>query len=268
MDSLKISVLMPAYNAEKYISEAIESILNQTFKDFEFIVIDDCSTDGTGKIINRYAAEDPRIIFLRNESNLKISKTLNRGIDIARGKYIARMDADDWSYPDRLQKQFDFMEKNPEVGVSGGAVDICNEQMKITGRRKYNLSDSDIRKKIFRYNPFAHSAIIIRKDVLQKSGLYDNDYNLAEDYELYFRIGRYAKFANLEDVLLKYRIFSGSSTGKSTKKMELATIKARNKHLSEYNMGLLDGLYKAVQYFSIFLIPAKLKIKLFNFFRS
>jgi len=259
---------MPAYNAEKFIAEAIESILNQTFRDFEFVIIDDCSTDGTAKIIQKFAAKDSRIVFLQNEQNLKISKTLNRGIVIAKGKYIARMDADDWSYPNRLQKQFDFMEKNPEIGISGGAVDICDEKMTIAGRRNYNLSDSCIRKKIFRYNPFAHPAIIIRKDILQKSGLYDDDFNLAEDYELYFRIGKYAKFANLEDILLKYRFFSGSSTGKSTKKMELATIKARNKHLSEYNMGFFDGLYKAVQYLSIFLIPAKLKIKLFNFFRS
>ncbi|MFA6383013.1 MAG: glycosyltransferase, partial [Parcubacteria group bacterium] len=194
--------------------------------------------------------------------------TLNRGIAIAKGKYIARMDADDWSYPDRLQKQFEFMEKNPEVGVSGGVVDICDEKMEVTGRRKYNLSDDCIRKKIFRYNPFAHPAIIIRKDILQKSGLYDDEYNLAEDYELYFRIGRHSKFANMEDILLKYRIFPGSSTGKSTRKMELATIKARNKHSSEYRIGFFDRLYKSAQYLSVFLIPSKLKVRLFNFFRS
>lgn len=259
---------MPAFNAEKYVAEAIESILDQTFRNFEFIIIDDCSTDNTGKIIDEYAHRDSRIIAIHNEKNLKISRTLNKGLAIANGKYVARMDADDWSYPDRLQKQIAFMEENPEVGVSGGAVDICDEKMRITGQRKYNLADGAIREKIFRYNPFAHPAIIIRKDILQKAGQYDDEYNLAEDYELYFRIGRHAKFANLDSSLLKYRIFTASSTGKSTKKMELATIKARNKHAAEYGISFFDRLYSSVQYISIFIIPAKLKIKLFNFFRS
>src|SRR5438270_280343 len=111
----KISVIMPAYNAQKYISQAIESILNQTFKDFELIIIDDASQDNTAKIIGDFARKDNRIIYLRNKENLKLSKALNLGIKKAQGKYIARMDADDISLPDRLDKQFSFMEKHQEI---------------------------------------------------------------------------------------------------------------------------------------------------------
>ena len=189
----KLSVLMPAYNAEKYIGEAIESILNQTFKDFEFIIIDDCSTDKTWEIILDYSKKDDRIIALRNEKNLKISATLNKGIEIVKGKYIARMDADDWSYPDRLQKQHEFMEKNLEVGISGGTIEVCDENLKVLNKRAYNLTDEEIRKKIFRYSPFCHPATIY-KTVLAQKNYYNLDLETAEDYDFYFRVDCLCRF--------------------------------------------------------------------------
>lgn len=268
LDNPKISVLMPAYNAEKYIREAIESILNQTFKDFEFIIIDDCSTDKTLEIIQEYANKDSRIIVLKNEKNLKLSLTLNKGIDFCNSKYIARMDADDYSYPDRLEKQFNFMENNPEVGISGGSMNVCDQFLNIKFTRKYNLIDQEVRKYIFRYSPFSHPLVIIKKDVFAKVGKYNTDFNPAEDYELYFRIGEIYKFGNLKDTLLKYRIVEKSMTTGATKKMELQTIGIRNKYSRDYNMSLVDKCYNAVHLLSIFLIPSKLKIYLFSLLRD
>ena len=270
MSNPKISVLMPAYNAEKYIAEAIESILNQTFKDFEFIIIDDCSTDGTYSIIQRYAKRDDRMIVLKNEKNLKICETLNKGIEIAKGKYIARMDADDWSYPDRLEKQFKFMEENPEIGISGGTMEVCDEKMKVLNQRKYNLSDEEIRKKIFRYSPFSHPLVIIKKDILDKASFYDHDLVYAEDYDLYFRIGNFSKFGNLKDVILKYRMLENNSTSEKLKEMELKTLKIRKKAVKEYGyrMSLIDKIYWVLQYLSIFIFPPKIKIWLFNKLRN
>lgn len=270
MNDPKISVIMPAYNAKRYIAEAIESILNQTFKDFEFIIIDDCSIDNTWEIIQEYAKKDKRIIPLINKDNLKLSKTLNEGIAIARGKYIARMDADDISVEDRLQRQFDYMEKNSDVGIVGGSMEIRDLNNKIIGKRRYNLADDQIRKKIYRYSPFCHPLIMIRKSVLSQIGDYDEKWNPAEDYELYFRIGKCSKFANLDDVLLKYRIVPKSMTTASKNKMGLKTIEIRKKYSNEapYKMSLFDRVYTFLQYLAVYIVPMKCKIWLFHFLRD
>ena len=259
---------MPAYNGEKYISESIMGILNQTFKYFEFIIVDDGSTDCTWTIINEFAKNDNRIILLKNERNLKLSKTLNKAINIARGEYIARIDCDDWSYPYRLEKQYEFMENNLEVGILGSSIEIINPEGKIIGKREYELNDPDIRKKIFKYSPFCHSSVIIRKSVLNKSGLYDPYFNPAEDYELYFRIGRYSKFANLKDVLLKYKVVGKSMTNLFTRQMELLTVDIRNKYSQEYEMNIIDKIYNIFHYISIFIIPTKFRVWFFNLFRN
>jgi len=261
-----VSVLMPAYNAERYIGEAIESILNQTFDDFELVVVNDCSTDNTPKIIEDFAENDGRIRVLHNEKNLKLSRSLNRGIQVARGKYIARMDADDISLPGRLESQVKYMEENPEVGVSGGTMIIINETNAVIGKRRYWTGDEEIRKRIFRFSPFCHPAIIIRKSVLKKSGLYNHYYNPAEDYDLYFRIGQCAKFGNLREPLIKYRVVSGSMTTGDLKKMELKTIEIRKKFYESYHASLGDKVYNFLHYGSVVfpLIPAKQKIWLFS----
>jgi glycosyltransferase involved in cell wall biosynthesis len=266
----KISVLMPAYNTEKYISEAIESILNQTFRDFEFIIIDDCSTDGTWEIIQEYAKIDNRIIALRNEKNLKICKTLNRGIEIAKGKYIARMDADDWSYPDRLEKQFKFMEENADIAISGGTMEVCDEKLKVLNQRKYNLTDEKIRKKLFRYSPFSHPLVIYKTELAEKINGYDEFFYVAQDYDFYFRIGRQGKFANLKDRLLKLRTHPKSSSLKQARIQEKFTLTIRKKAVREYGykMSLVDKLYFVGQYLSMFIIPLKIKIWLFNLIRK
>lgn len=115
MRRVKVSVLMPVYNSQRYLKTSIESILGQTFQDFEFIIIDDGSTDGSWKIIEKCKQKDERIVALRNKQNIGTSRTLNRGLSIATGKYIVRMDADDWSYPERIEKQYEYMQKHQNV---------------------------------------------------------------------------------------------------------------------------------------------------------
>jgi glycosyltransferase involved in cell wall biosynthesis len=265
-----VSVLLPVYNAEKYIAVAIESILEQTFVDFEFIIIDDVSSDKSWEIIKKYAKHDKRIVALRNKRNLGGCRNLNKGLLLVRGKYIARADHDDWSYPDRLEKQFKFMELHSKVGIVGGAMEIINETGKVIGRRKYNLSDHEVRKKIFWYSPFSHPLVMIRKLVLDKVGYYNPAFAPADDYELYFRIGKESKFANLPDVLLKYRVVTNSMTYNLTKKMELATFRVRNIYAKDkhYKMNKIDKLFNVIQYFSIFFIPSRMKINLFSLLRS
>lgn len=267
----KISVLMTVYNSEKFLAEAISSVLQQTFSDFELVILDDCSKDSSWSIIERFAQQDARIRPIKNEQNLGGCENLNKGLRLLRGEYMARHDNDDWSYPDRLQKQFDFLEEHPEVGIIGGSIEIIDVSGKKIGKRIYNLSDNDVRKKIFRYSPFAHPLVMMRKSILDQVGCYyDASFAPADDYELWFRIGKVAKFANISDVLLKYRVVPGSITLSSTRKMELATIRVRMKYRKDgfYQSSLLDVVYNALHSLSIYIFPAKAKIFMYNYFRN
>ncbi len=263
-----VSVILPAYNAEKYLSAALESILAQSFTDFECIVIDDCSTDSTWSIAQQYADRDARVKVLKNEKNLKLSGTLNRGIHLATGKYIARMDADDWSYPERLAIQVRYLNDHPDTGICGGSMEVCNEKLNVQGRRAYNLTDQVIRKKIFFYSPFSHPLVMMRKSVLDMVGYYREEYNPAEDYELYFRIGEKSLFANVPDTLLKYRVVPHSMTTGSTKKMELVTIRIRKEYAAIYGMSFFGKIYNFLQYCSLFFIPSKTRIRIFQAIRN
>ncbi|WP_207432103.1 glycosyltransferase family 2 protein [Sabulibacter ruber] len=195
-----ISVLMPVYNAERFLKEAIDSILQQTFQDFEFIVIDDESKDNSVAIINSYT--DQRIRFIQNERNLGISATLNKGIQLAKAPIIARMDADDISTPDRLQKQFDYLQANPECVMVSSLVKVVTEDGQFIRVDKF-------KSKFFYYNlTFScwiyHPTVMYRKHAVEEVGMYTVPY--AEDFELFWQLTRKYKFYNLSEILLYYRV--------------------------------------------------------------
>jgi len=269
MNNPKVSVLMTAYNEEGYINTSIDSILNQTFNDFELIIVDDCSTDKTWEIIQNYAKKDSRVVAIKNEKKLGISGAINKGLEISRGRYIAKMDADDWAYPYRLGKQVDFMEKNPQVVISGGTMEVCDEKLVVKNKRAYNLTDKEIRKNIFFYNPFCHPATIYKADIAKKVGGYCKTKS-AIDYELYFKLGMYGEFANLPDILLKYRVNSGSISIYKARGQERDTLYIRAKAVFEYGykMNFKEKLYFFGQLISMYVIPQKIKIWLFNLLRS
>lgn len=269
MKTPKVSVLMPAYNSEKYIVEAIESILNQTFTDFEFIIIDDCSTDKTWEIIQKYSKNDKRILAIKNEKNLGISGNRNKLKKLAKGDYIMWQDSDDISMPNRMEKQVEVLSNDSEIGIVGGYINQFNESEDFS-IRKYSDKDSELRSKIFRYSPCAQPASMIRKTVLDEVGDYDLNYPPAEDLDMSFRIGQNYKFTNIQDIVLKYRENYTGATFTKLKKMELATISIRLRYAnsSQYNMRLSDHIYNILQYISIFIVPAKLKIFMFNLIRN
>lgn len=198
-----ISVLMPVYNGEAHLREAIDSILAQGFVNFEFIIINDGSTDATQDILEEYAKQDTRIIILKNDQNIKISASLNKGLKIARAPLIARMDADDWSYPDRFQRQYDCLLQNPQIALCGSWVSVYE-----TGDIwRYPTSDAQIRVQILFGNPFAHSAVIFRKEILaQLTHWYDESFPPCEDYDLWERFSQLnILFYNMPEILLRYR---------------------------------------------------------------
>lgn len=268
--STKISVLMPVYNSQKYLGLAIDSILNQTFKDFQFIIVDDGSTDKTWQIIKTYSQKDNRIVALRNPINLNTSSALNKGLAKVKGKYVVRMDADDWSYPDRLESQYKYMESHPKVGVSGGAVEVCNEKLQRINKRNYPLTDVDVRKIIFHYSPFAHPATIWRTNIIKKVNGYNENIPYSQDAEVYFKVGQFSKFGNIKKTVIKLRMHDKSSSFSKDRLQEIFAIYARIKALLEYNYkaSFSDKIWILLRIIIMFTIPPRIKFWLFNFVRG
>jgi glycosyltransferase involved in cell wall biosynthesis len=206
-----VSVVMPAYNTADYITETVQSILDQTFTDFELIAINDGSVDQTGDILEGFAKLDPRIRVFHQE-NMGIIETLNRGICLSEGKYIARIDSDDIAHPERLAKQVEFMENNPDVGVSG-------TRCSFFGDCGYRLGpipplNSDAIKCRLLFQPtISHTSVIMRLDLIREFKLYyRKGYEIAEDYELWFRFSLVSRISNIPEVLMKIRNRSESVT--------------------------------------------------------
>ena len=237
-----ISVVMSVYNGEKYIREAIESILNQTFSDFELIILDDGCTDHTEEIIKEYT--DKRIRYTKNPGNLGLAGSLNRGLELARGKYIARMDSDDVALTDRLQKQVDYMENHPDVILLGGQSELLQNDIVMKNDFHAPVEDDEIRLMILYHNPFLHPTVMIRGDVVRKNALrYQNRY--VDDYDLWIRMLPYGKMHNLEDTLLKYRVHDNnfSVVNKNTH-IDDAEQSLREKYIS--SLGLSDSEKKTL----------------------
>jgi glycosyltransferase involved in cell wall biosynthesis len=197
----KVSVLLPVYNAESYIGEAIESILNQSFKDFEFVIINDGSSDKSEEIILSY--KDERISYHKNPHNLKLVATLNKGLELVRGEYIARMDSDDISLPERFIKQVKFLDQNPEVGVCGSNVELFGEWNFITD---VSNTSNDVDAELLLKNPIFHPTVMFRKSLIDKTGIRFNPaFEHLEDYYFWAELSKFTRLVNLEDILLRYR---------------------------------------------------------------
>jgi glycosyltransferase involved in cell wall biosynthesis len=207
-----VTVLLSTHNDLRLLPQAVESILAQTLADFEFLIIDDGSTDGTAEYLAGVCGEDPRVRVLRNETNIGLTRSLNLGIASARGQYLARLDADDVSAPKRLERQAAFLERNADVGVVGSSRKLIDEHGTTLGYARAVTNDLGIRWKSLLGNPFAHPSVMIRRDVLVKHRLsYNESYRTAQDYELWPRVLRHVKGANLEEPLLRYRLRQGVS---------------------------------------------------------
>ena len=208
-----ISVLMPAYNAGRHVAEAVESILAQTLGDFEFIIIDDGSKDRTLKILRDFEARDPRIRLV-SRPNLGLVRTLNEGVRMARGKFVARMDADDVALPERFALQVAFLEAHPEVVCVGGeSLDVDETGRWVVYRPQRPRDHEAIQEQLLRgICPMCHPTAMIRRDDLLAVGGYDEEFAQSEDLELWLRLGERGRLANLSEVVLRYRRHPGSKT--------------------------------------------------------
>jgi glycosyltransferase involved in cell wall biosynthesis len=212
MSAPLISVVMPAYNAKHYVAEAVQSILDQTFRDFEFVIIDDGSTDRTPAILERYAARDHRIRLI-SRPNKGLVATLNEGLGLARGELIARMDADDVALPERFALQVAFLRAHPEVVCLGGAVRVIDAAGRILLDDRRPLDDATLQEMALTgHTPLIHPAVMMRRDDVMAVGGYDEAMKQSEDLDLWLRLGERGALASLPDFILKYRIHDRSKT--------------------------------------------------------
>ncbi|PZV76706.1 glycosyl transferase family 2 [Algoriphagus aquaeductus] len=204
-----VSILVPVFNAEMFVKDSIQSILTQSFKNFELILVDDASSDHSASILK--SVSDPRILFFQHETNRGIGEALNSGLAMAKGKYVLRMDADDIAYTDRIARQVDFMENNPHIGVSGTLAEFFD-------RTPFNkaVKNEFLKPSLLLDCPFVHPTVIIRKDVLDHSGLQFSGY--LEDYQLWIKLSEKTEFGLLPEVLLKYRRSESQFTAQNFEK--------------------------------------------------
>jgi glycosyltransferase involved in cell wall biosynthesis len=231
-----ISVLMAVYNGEVHLRESIDSVLGQTYANFEFIIINDGSADSTEKIILSYP--DERIRYEKNEINSGLIATLNRGLAFTTGKYILRMDADDICFPKRFEKQVQFMEANPEIGICGSCADVIDK----TKKMRYDADDVSIRVKMLYQCHMLHPSIIVRKELMDKHNLrYNPQYAHAEDYELFYRIGKLTKLANLQEPLLLYREHEESVSRKNKEIQKANSLKVIKQQFRDIGMDVSES---------------------------
>lgn len=253
-----VSVIIPTHNRSNYIGKAVKSVLDQTYKNTEIIIIDDGSIDRTPEVISELSREDSRIFALRNKTNLGIARSLNKGIRKAQGKYIARLDDDDfWLDPKKLEKQVKFLESHPEyVLVGGGMVKIDSDGKEIK-RYLFPENDEDIRKSLLVYNLFVQSTVLFRKNAWKEAGGYDEELNsLGEDRDLWLKMGKVGKFYNFQEFFTCYLDEKGHNIGarKRNARRLRTQIRLRSKYRNDYP-GILKSIFFCLVNYLVSFLP-------------
>ncbi len=259
----KISVIMPVYNTDKFVWEAIESILKQSFKDFEFIIIDDCSTDQSYQVCNEYAKNESRIRLYRNKENIWISETRNKLIELCKGEFIATQDSDDISVNNRLKLSFDFLIQNHDYAVVSGNNIIVNQVWKTIGARIYS---NNIKKTILKKSPVSQPSSMFVKNVFIQVGWYDRSINYGEDYDLWLKIYSVGyKIKNLDKFLIKYRLHGNQTKSTKLRQTLKNTIFIQKRAINKYKIkaSLSDYIYLFLEKCLLFL-PEKFVLFFFK----
>lgn len=238
-----VSVLLPVYNGERYLVSAVQSVLSQTFADFELLVLDDGSMDGTAGVCQQLAARDSRVRVRRRE-NRGLVATLNELIGMARGSLLARMDADDICHPERFARQVEFLRQHAEVVCVGTEVEMIDEASRLLTRLRLPHTDADIQEAALKgHTPLFHPSVMMRTSVVRKVGGYRHEFYTAEDLDLWLRLGEAGRLANLPDALLRYRLHSQSLSGSNA---ELQREAARRSCAAAWDRrGLTDRVFTA-----------------------
>jgi glycosyltransferase involved in cell wall biosynthesis len=221
-----VSVVMSVYNGQRFLSEAVQSILGQSFSDFEFVIVDDGSTDKSSEILAQYMRRDDRI-HVHRQTNKGRALSLNIGMELSKGRYVARMDADDVALPNRLAEQVDFMELHPEVGLLSGSYERISSDGRLMDMVRLPLRDDEIRSMMLQSNAMCHPAVMMRKEVAIACGGYRKVFLDADDYDLWLRMSERIQLANLEQSILRYRVHSKQASIVNLRHQMLCVLAAR-----------------------------------------
>lgn len=267
-----ISVVMPVYNGAEFLATAIKSILNQTFFDFEFIIVNDGSTDDSPNIIDEFARSDNRIKIITNLSPLGKAgdKAKEMGIQLSRGKYIAIMDADDVAKPRRLEMQFNFMEKNPDVFLCGTWAEYIDKKEEVFLEWRPDTEHEKIVANLYYKNSIIHPTFFFRNENFE-DGFYETKYNYYNDYYTQFKwIRKGKKLANVPEILLSYRLSGSSTTQSSIKKKVMEYFDIRNEiaQFRPSKPSLKHRMMVFAQYIAIKYLPEKIVLRFHPIFKK
>jgi len=237
-----VSILIPLQNAEKTLDHCFESIRNQTFQDFEIVCIENGSSDNSYEKIKKWQKffSSERFRIIKNETNLGVTRALNQGLHIITAEFTARIDGDDWWEPTKLEKQVTFLENNSDYGIVG--TNYINFKKNVENKITVPKTDTKIKESIIKINPFAHSCVIFRTDLIKKLGNYDEAVYMGQDYELWLRCMPYTKFYNIQEFLCHRSINGGISFERQREQMKQG-IKTQMKYIKKYNLPLKNYLY-------------------------
>jgi len=249
---------MAVYNGMPYLKDAVKSILNQSYKNFEFIIVNDASTDGTFKYLKNL--KDKRIKLIDNLKNFGLAASLNKALTASKGSYIARMDADDVCLPNRLVIQLDYLEHNPQISLCGCWVNLIDKNGKVIGEKKYPIGDLEIKKALKWYQPIVHPTFFARSEFYKQLNGYNENFDYAEDYELLARAIKKNKLANIPQKLLLWRLADDRRSRKSMKKIDIADFKVKLEILKSGYFGKLYPIYVTRKFITTFLLPTRIKI--------
>jgi glycosyltransferase involved in cell wall biosynthesis len=261
-----VSVIMPIYNGSKYMAEAIDSILNQTYKKFELIIVNDNSSDSTFEILKSYKKRFPKIKIINLTSKHGPYKAINLALKSAKGDFIAPMDCDDISHPQRLEKEVDFLLRNKNVIVVGTHARIINSQGNVVGKKTFATEDKKIRRQFFEWHPFVHPSTMIRRSLLpDRNNLYYPKFGINSDYYTFFKLFEYGKLANIGEFLFNYRIHFDNNSLKNPKEKFFNSVKIRLYAVAK--LGYKPNLFSLIKLFAqltaVTIIPEKKLVSIY-----
>lgn len=267
-DKPLISVIMPLHNAEQFVEDAIKSVIAQSHFNFEFIIVDDHSTDNSPLICSRYKKIDKRIKFFKNDKEKGVGNAINKAISVSKGDYIARMDADDIMVFDRLEKQVNFLEKNKEIICLGSYMKEIDENNQIIGKRTVSTNHSQIYEKMFYTMGIQSPALMINRDLVPKNFSWCKNYGILDDLDLLFKLINFGKFANLNEYLMLYRIHKNNLSLKNIKKTFKEALMIRKDAVKKYHYKptIKSKMIMHIQTIVVNLLPEKFLYNLYKLF--
>jgi glycosyltransferase involved in cell wall biosynthesis len=263
-----VTVATIAFNAVQHLEECVRSIQQQTFSDYEHVIVDDGSSDGTLELARALAADDPRIRVERNSRNLGIAGARNRCVSLARGEFLAWLDADDIAMPTRLERQYRVLHESDDVGIVGGYLEFFDETGTLSVR-KYPTGDAEARRMIFKFVSVSEPAAMIRLSVLRQCGDYNPRYPPAADLDMLFRIAAVSQLANVPEVVIRYRRSATQATSTKLRVMEMRTLEIRwRNRRGPIQPTASDVLFNLGHALALYLLPQRLKLALVERIRN